>query len=68
MRPAVTTRKMCGGGNRTRGADTQQVLASILRTAHQRGLDAADVLTTHLRPGADRVTAFLSDSLHQLMR
>ena len=50
LRPAVITRKVCGGGNRSRrGADTQQVLASILRTAHQRGLDPTDVLTTLLR-------------------
>ena len=45
LRPAVVTRKMCGGGNRTRrGADSQQVLASVLRTADQRALDATDVL------------------------
>jgi hypothetical protein len=51
--PAVITRKMCGGGNRSRrGADTQQLLASLLRTAHQRGLDATDVLTTLLRAPA----------------
>jgi transposase len=50
LRPAIVTRKMCGGGNRSpRGAETQHVLASILRTAHQRGLDAGDVLTTLLR-------------------
>jgi transposase len=50
LRPAVITRKVCGGGNRSpRGADTQQVLASLLRTAHQRGLDPTDVLTTLLR-------------------
>jgi transposase len=49
LRPAVVTRKMCGGGNRTRrGADSQQVLASVLRTAHQRGLDATAVLVTLL--------------------
>lgn len=45
LRPAVVTRKMCGGGNRSRrGADSQQVLASVLRTADQRGLDATAVL------------------------
>lgn len=50
IRPAVITRKVNGGGNRTRrGADTQQILASILRTAHQRGLDGVEVLTTLLR-------------------
>lgn len=45
LRPAVVTRKMSGGGNRTaRGAQTQQVLASVLRTATQRGLDRTDLL------------------------
>lgn len=49
LRPAVVTRKTCGGGNRTRhGADSQQVLASVLRTADQRGLNAIDLLVTLL--------------------
>jgi transposase len=49
LRPAVVTRKLCGGGNRTRrGADSQQVLASVLRTADQRGLDATHVLVALL--------------------
>jgi len=49
LRPAVVTRKMCGGGNRTRhGADSQQVLTSVLRTADQRGLDATAVLVALL--------------------
>ena len=49
LRPAVVTRTMCGGGNRTRrGADSQQVLASVLRTADQRGLDATAVLVALL--------------------
>jgi transposase len=49
LRPAVVTRKMCGGGNRTaRGAHTQQVLTTVLRTADQRGLDASAILTTLL--------------------
>lgn len=50
LRPAVVTRKMCGGGNRTvRGAQTQHILASVLRTAHQRGLDTTALVTTLLR-------------------
>lgn len=49
LRPAVITRKTCGGGNRTsRGAQSQHVLASVLRTADQRGLDATEVLVTLL--------------------
>lgn len=50
LRPAVITRKMSGGGNRSRrGADTQQVLASLLRTAAQRGLDRTDLLVQLLQ-------------------
>ena len=33
LRPAVVNRKVCGGNRSARGADTQQVLASLLRTA-----------------------------------
>ena len=50
IRWAVITRKVCGGGNRTpRGAVTQSVLGSVLRTARQRGLDRYAVLTPLLR-------------------
>jgi transposase len=49
LRPAVVTRKTCGGGNRTaRGAESQQVLMSVLRTAAQRRLDATSVLSALL--------------------
>ena len=49
LRPAVVTRKMCGGGNRTaHGAASQQILTSVLRTADQRGLDATEVLVALL--------------------
>ena len=36
IRPAVVIRKVCGGNRTRRGADTQQVLASVVRTARQR--------------------------------
>ena len=66
LRPAVVTRKMCGGGNRTvRGAQTQQVLASILRTAQQRGLDATAVVVAALQaPRPIVLDAFQSAPLH----
>jgi transposase len=66
LRPAVVTRKMCGGGNRTvRGAQTQQILASILRTAQQRGLNATAVLATALQaPRPIVLDAFQSAPLH----
>ncbi|HEU5315189.1 MAG TPA: IS66 family transposase [Chloroflexota bacterium] len=66
LRPAVITRKTCGGGNRTaHGAHTQQVLASILRTAQQRGLDTTTVLVTALQsPTPVVLDAFQSAPLH----
>ena len=49
LRPAVVTRKLCGGGNRTsHGAESQQILTSVLRTADQRGLDVTDLFFTLL--------------------
>ena len=48
IRPAVVTRKVCGGNRTRRGADTQQVLASVVRTARQRGLDPRPLITTLL--------------------
>jgi transposase len=49
LRPAVVTRKVCGGNRSARGAHTQQVLASVLRTTHQRQLDASPVFDRLLR-------------------
>lgn len=50
LRPAVITRKVCGGGNRTqRGAQTQEVLASVLRTAAQRQIDPSNLFVSMLR-------------------
>ena len=49
IRPAVVTRKVCGGNRTVRGAATQQILASVLRTLDQRGLDPADVFTPLLQ-------------------
>jgi transposase len=49
LRPAVVTRKVCGGNRSTRGAHTQEVLASVLRTIQQRQLDAAVIVPDLLR-------------------
>lgn len=60
LRPAVVTRKVAGGGNRApRGAATQQVLASVLRTAHLRGLDAVPLFVELLRAPTPTVSAAL---------
>jgi len=44
LRPAVVNRKVCGGNRSARGAATQQVLTSLIRTAQQQHLSATDVL------------------------
>lgn len=49
LRPAVVTRKVCGGNRTARGADTHAVLASVLRTIQQRQLDAGNVFSKLLR-------------------
>ena len=49
IRPAVVIRKVCGGNRTRKGADTQQVLASVVRTARQRDLDLPALFATMLR-------------------
>ena len=49
IRPAVVIRKVCGGNRTRHGADTQQVLASVVRTARQRGLDLPPLVAALLR-------------------
>lgn len=44
IRPAVILRKVCGGNRTPDGARTHEVLASVLQTAHQRGLDPHPIL------------------------
>jgi transposase len=44
IRPAVVSRKVWGGNRTWRGAQTQQVLASILRTMRQRHCDPYTIL------------------------
>jgi transposase len=44
IRPAVVTRKVCGGNRSARGAATQQIVASLLRTAWQQDRDPLDLL------------------------
>lgn len=49
LRPAVVTRKVCGGNRSARGAHTHEVLASVLRTIHQRQLDPITIVPDLLR-------------------
>lgn len=49
IRPAVVTRKVWGGNRTWAGADAQQTLASVIRTAQQRRLNPHAVLTSMLQ-------------------
>lgn len=44
IRPAVVTRKVCGGNRTAHGAATQQIVASVLRTATQQQRDPLALL------------------------
>jgi hypothetical protein len=59
VRPAVANRKVCGGNRTWRGAHTQQVLMTVLRTAHQRRLDPLPILADLLRHPTPRVSSRL---------
>ena len=59
IRPAVVNRKICGGNRTPRGARTQQILASVVRTARQRHVDLNDLFTTLLRAPRPMVPAAL---------
>jgi transposase len=49
LRPAVVNRKVCGGNRSARGAETQQILTSVIRSTHQQQLPVSDVLIDLLR-------------------
>jgi hypothetical protein len=49
LRPAVVNCKVSGGNHSSRGAQTQQILASVVHTARLRGLDRRAVLVDLLR-------------------
>jgi transposase len=49
IRPAVVARKVCGGNRTDRGAETQEILATLVRTASQRAIDLPDLFATLLQ-------------------
>jgi hypothetical protein len=46
LRPAIVTRKVCGGNRSWNGADTHQILASVIRIMAQRQLNPHSVLAS----------------------
>jgi transposase len=63
LRPAVVNRKVSGGNRSSRGAETQQVLSSVVQTARLRHLDPRDVLVELLRAPEPTVSPALA-TLH----
>lgn len=59
IRPAVVTRKVCGGNRTWHGAHTQEVLASVLRTCQQQRRDPYAILVDLLRAPKARVATAL---------
>jgi len=59
IRPAVVNRKHWGGNRTPHGADVQQVLMSVIRTARQQSADPVALLTDLQRHPAATVTSAL---------
>jgi transposase len=59
IRPAVVTRKVCGGNRTWNGARTQQVIASILRTCWQQQRDPLALLAGMLHAPEPTVARLL---------
>lgn len=48
LRPAVVNRKVWGGNRTWRGAESQSILMSVLRTCHQRAVDPLEFYSATL--------------------
>ena len=63
IRPAVVTRKVCGGNRTWNGAHTQQVLTSVLQTCRQQHRDSQELLGSLLcSPAPVVANALLRDT------
>lgn len=64
IRPAVVNRKVWGGNRTNRGADTQQILMTIFRTALQQGHDIIATFTDLLLSPTPSVAPFIGLTHH----
>jgi transposase len=60
LRPAVVNRKVSGGNRSSRGAETQEILSSVIQTARARDLHPRDVLVDLLRAPQPMVSSALA--------
>jgi transposase len=63
LRPAVVNRKVSGGNRSERGAETQEILGSIVQIARLRDLDPHEMLVDLLRSPQPTVSPSLSSLL-----
>lgn len=60
LRPAVVNRKVSGGNRSARGAETQEILSSVIQTARLRDLHPRDVIVDLLRAPQPTVSPALA--------
>jgi transposase len=60
IRPMVVNRKVSGGNRSERGAETQEILSSVVQTARLRELDPREVLVDLLRSPEPKASPALS--------
>jgi transposase len=60
LRPAVVNRKVSGGNRSRRGADAQQILASVVHSSRLRGLETRQVLVDLLHARQPTVSPALA--------
>jgi hypothetical protein len=60
IRPAVVARRVCGANRAWAGAESRQILASVLRTTRQRDLNPHAVLASLVHARTPRVAAELN--------
>lgn len=66
IRPAVVTRKVCGGNRSAHGAHTQQILASLFQTTRQQQRDPIAILVDLICAPQPYVAEVLAPPLAQL--
>ncbi|MCA1677600.1 MAG: IS66 family transposase [Actinobacteria bacterium] len=59
LRPAIVNRKSWGGNRSWDGARTQQITMSVIRTAHQQGIDPIELMTSAQRSQAPAVSELI---------
>ena len=60
IRPAVATRKVCGGNRSWAGAESQQILATVIRTTTPRDLNPHAVLAPLVHARTPQLAAELN--------